>query len=518
MPSDKCPTPSDKTFDRPALPSSGKGLIESLLNNAIMRIIIAGAGAVGRHLAKLLASDRHDIVVINEDATRGDVLTDYDLQVIEGQPTLIDVLHQAGVHTADLFIGVMPHEADNILACCLAKGVGAHKTVARVDNYEFTRPEYVAHFERMGIDSVIFPEQLAASEICHSLSRSWVRQWWEIHKGLYMLAVKLREGAPIVGKQLREVCPPESPYIIACVKRHDETLIPRGDETLQDGDVAYFLTTGDTVNDIKTIAGKQDYGTIRHAIIMGGSTTAMQVVKQLNSDIHIKVIEQNSQRCSHLMDSCKRSNVMYLCGDGRDIQLLMEEGFSGERTNQAFLALTSNAEQNILSCIAAKRLGYRKTVAMIESLDYVNMAESFDIGLIINKKRIAAAHIYHMLLSKDVNNVKSLVIAEADVAEFKVSPEAPITRHLVRDLDLPTTINLGALVRDGKALIINGNTQIQAGDLVTVFCLQHALTTAEHLFASPKHIVSDAIEAVKHKASNLVSGLTKWMDTEHTKK
>lgn len=472
-----------------------------------MRIIIAGAGAVGRHLAKLLASDKHDIVVINEDPQRGEVLTDYDLQVIEGRPTQVDVQHDAGVQMADLFIGVMPHEADNILACCLAKGVGARKTVARVDNYEFTRPEYVEHFQRMGIDSVIFPEQLAATEIMQSLSRSWVRQWWEIHEDLFMLAVKLRAGAPIVGKQLREVCKPEVPYIIACVKRQGHTLIPRGDETLLDGDVAYFLTTRSNIDEIKAIAGKQDYGTIRHVIVMGGSTTTMQLIKQLDTSIHIKVVEQDAQRCSELMDACKRSNVMYLRGDGRDMQMLAEEAFFGERSHQAFLALTGNAEQNILACIAAKRSGYRKTVAMIENLDYVNMAESFDIGLIINKKRIAAAHIYHMLLSKDVNNVKSLVIAQADVAEFKVNPDAPITQGLVRQLHIPPTVNLGALVRDGKTMIINGNTQVEAGDLVTVFCLQNALTTAEHLFESPKHSVSDAVERVKQKAVRLMSEL-----------
>lgn len=474
-----------------------------------MRIIIAGAGAVGRHLAKLLTSDRHDIVVINEDTSRGEVLADYDLQVLEGQPTQVGVLHEAGVAEADLFIGVMPREADNILACCLAKGVGAQKTVARVDNYEFTRTEYADHFKRMGVDSIIFPEQLAATEIIHGLRRSWTRQWWEIHEDLFMLGIKIRAGAPIVGKRLRDVCQPEVPYMIAVVKREGETLIPRGDEMLRDGDVAYFLTTRSNIAEIKTITGKEDYGTIRNLIIMGGSTTAVQLLKQLDQSVHVKLIDQDVQRCKHLMNLCQHKNTMYLQGDGRDMQLLSEESFVGNRNHHAFLALTGNAEQNILACIAAKRSGYRKTVAMIESLDYVNMAESFDIGTIINKKRIAAAHIYHMLLSKDVNNVKSLVIAQADVAEFKVHPDSPITKHPVRQLRLPTTINLGALVRQGQTMLINGNTQIQEGDLVTVFCLQHALTTAERLFESPSHLLSDAAESVRDKAARLLSGLAR---------
>ncbi|MDO4715146.1 MAG: Trk system potassium transporter TrkA [Bacteroidales bacterium] len=475
-----------------------------------MRIIIAGAGAVGRHLAKLLTSDRHDIVVINEDASRGEVLADYDLQVIEGQPTQVGVLETAGVAHADLFIGVTPRESDNILACCIAKGVGAQKTVARVDNYEFTRTEYAEHFKRMGVDSVIFPEQLAAQEIIHGLQRSWVRQWWEIHEDLFMLGIKVRASAPIVGKQLRDVCKPEVPYMVAVVKRNGETLIPRGDEMLLDGDVAYFLTTRNHIAEIKSITGKEDYGKIRNLIIMGGSTTAIQLLRQLDDNIHVKVIDQDGQRCAHLMDACQRKNTMYLQGDGRDMQLLSEEAFSGERNTQAFLALTGNAEQNILACIAAKRSGYRKTVAMIESLDYVNMAESFDIGTIINKKRIAAAHIYHMLLSKDVNNVKSLVIAQADVAEFKVHPGSPITRCPVRELSIPSTINLGALVRDGQTILINGNTHIQAGDLVTVFCLQHALTTAEHLFEAPTQLLDNAVTAVRSKAGSLIAGLARW--------
>lgn len=166
-------------------------------------------------------------------------------------------------------------------------------------------------------------------------------------------------------------------------------------------------------------------------------------------------------------------------GDGRDIALLTEEGI---RNTQAFVALTGNAETNILACLTAKRLGVRKTVAMVENIDYISMAESLDIGTIINKKAIAASHIYQMMLDANVCNVRFLMAANADVAEFIPKEGSRITQKEVKDLGLPKGMTIGGLVRDGKGMLVSGNTRINAGDSVVVFCHDMNMKKIEKLF------------------------------------
>ncbi|MBQ8277035.1 MAG: NAD-binding protein, partial [Bacteroidaceae bacterium] len=255
-----------------------------------------------------------------------------------------------------------------------------------------------------------------------------------------------------------------------------DTLIPHGDDALTEGDVAYFMTTPKYVQHIREVAGKENYPDVKHIIVMGGGHTAVQTLWNLPDNMHAKVIESDVRRCERLNELLDKRNVLVLHGDGRDQELLAEEGIDNA---EAFVALTENSETNILACMAAKRFGVRKTVAMIENTDYISMAESFDIGSIINKKTFAASHIYQMMLKADIETMKSLTVANADVAEFVVKEGARLTRKPVKDLKLPATLTLGGLVRDGRGYLINGMTQIQSGDTVVAFCLENAVKQLE---------------------------------------
>lgn len=446
-----------------------------------MKIIIAGAGAVGTHLAKLLSRERNDITLIDKDPYRLEgISSNFELLTICGEPSSIAVLKEAEVARADLFIGVTPDEAHNMTCCMLASKLGAKKTVARVDNAEYVLPEHRDFFKTVGIDSIIYPEMLAGREIIHNIRRSWVRQWIEIQGGaLLILGLKIRAGAPLLDTPLKVLCQPDSPYHIVAVKRRGETVIPHGDDVVLDGDVAYFMTTPPYVETIKEAAGKADYPEVRSIFIMGGGDTTVQALQMLPPSIHAKVIDTDFHRCEELGELVDNSRVMIFHGDGRDLDLLREEGIGRAG---AFAALTDNSEMNILACLAAKSLGVMKTLAMIENLDYVNMAESLDIGSIINKKAFTASHIYQMMLKADVTNMKTLTVANADVAEFQVKEGMKITKKPVRDLGLPSTVTLGGLVRDGQGYLINGDTFIQPGDTVTAFCLQNTVQKLEKFF------------------------------------
>ena len=446
-----------------------------------MKIIIIGAYAIGTHLARLLSRNNDDITIIDDDGERlAQIGSDFDLMTMEASPSSINTLTDAGVAAADLFISVTPSQSLNINTCIIAHALGARKTVAKISDAEFTAEDKKEFFKRLGIDELIYPEILAARDIISGLKMSWVRQRWDVHDGaLVMLGIKLREACEILNKPLREISGPNDPYHVVAIKRGTDTIIPGGNDKLELYDLAYFMTTRQYIPYIRKIVGKEHYVDVKNVMVMGGGTTAVRAVPTMPEYMDVKVIEMNPERCEYLNDILDNDKTLIINGDGRDIPLLTEEGI---KNTQAFVALTGNAETNILACLTAKRLGVRKTVAMVENLDYASMAESLDIGTIINKKAIAASRIYQMMLDADVMNVTFLMSANADVAEFIPKEGSKVTRKPVKDLGLPPGMTIGGLVRDNVGMLVSGNTQIQAGDSVVVFCHGQNMKKIERLF------------------------------------
>lgn len=444
-----------------------------------MKIVIAGAGNVGIHLAKLLAGENQDIVLIDENPDKLARLdSSFDLLTIQESPVSLHGLKEAGAGSADLFVAVTTDESRNLISAQLAHNLGAKKTVARINNYEYLQPKNMEYFNSIGLDSLIYPELLAAKDIVDGMKLSWIRQWWEFAGGaLVMMGIKLRDNAQILDKPLAELGK-ELPYHIVAILREGETIIPSGSDTMRAGDLAYFMTMKKHIPHIRRIAGKEELPDVRDVIIMGGSRIAVRTAQLMPDYMNLKIIESDLDRCNRLTELVD-DRVMIINGDGRDPSLLMSEGI---QHTEAFVALTDNSETNILACLAAKRFGVTKTIAEVENIDYINMAEKLDIGTVINKKKIAASHIYQMMLDADVTNVKCLTFANADVAEFNVMDGARITRSLVKDISLPRGVTIGGLIRNKEALIVTGNTQILPGDHVVVFCLEGMIKTIEKYF------------------------------------
>ena len=445
-----------------------------------MKIIIGGAGAVGTHLAELLSSEKQDIILMDEDESKLSKMdSNFDLMTVCASPTSIQALKNAGVGEADLFIAVTPEESRNMTACMIATNLGAKKTLARIDNYEYLLPKHKEFFAQAGINSLIYPEMLAAKDIVDAIKMSWIRQWWEFYGGaLILIGAKMKETAQILNVPLFELGSRNIPFHIVAIKRGNETIIPRGDDMIKLNDIVYFTTTKKYIPYIQKIAGKEHYPEVRNVMIMGGSRIAVRASQYIPDYIQIKIIESDLERCHRLTDLVD-DKIMIINGDGRDIDLLLEEGI---KNTDAFVALTGNSETNILACLAAKRMGVTKTVAEVENIDYISMAESLDIGTVINKKMIAASHIYQMMLDADVSNVKCLTFANADVAEFKVKEGSRITQKAIKDMGLPKGITIGGMIRNGEGMLVTGNTIIQPGDHVVVFCLEKMIKKAEKFF------------------------------------
>ena len=434
-----------------------------------MKIIIAGAYDIGIYLATLLSHSHEDITLIDEDEERLDRMgAEADILSLQASPSSVKALKDAGTQHANLFIAVTPDQHLNLNICMIAKELGAKKTVAKIDDVQLTEPGVAELFERLGVSSLIVPEVLAATDIINGLKMSWVRQRWDVHNGaLVMLGIKLREGCEILNQPLKQLCGPDDPYHVVAIKRGYETIIPGGNDELKLYDLAYFMTTRQYIPYIRKIVGKEHYVDVKNVLFMGGGSTCIRAVKNLPSYMEAKIIEKSEERCEVLNNELDENKALVIHGDGRDIQLLNEEGIMN---TQAFVALTRNTETNILACPTAKRLGVRKTVAMVENMDYVSMADSLDIGTIVNKKDIAASHIYQMMLDADVCNVRFLTMANADVAEFTAQSGSKVTKKRVYELGLPKGVTIGGLVRNGVGVLVSGGTQIEAGDSVMVFC------------------------------------------------
>lgn len=443
-----------------------------------MKIVIAGAGEVGSHLAKLLSAEEQDIVLIDDNAEHLAVLdANYNLMTIEGNPTSFTTLREARVGGCDLFIAVTPYESNNIVACSIAKRLGAQTTVARISSYDFIRPENKPLMHRMGVDRLIYPEQVAAEEIATSLNRNWIRNWFELHGGAIILAgIKLRGGAPIAGMMLKDFAFSNRQFHVSAIKRNHETIIPRGDDHLEEGDIVYFTTTRDHIDDLLKITGKTEHK-IKKVLVMGGSKIAVRLVNMASNRFKFKIVESDMNVCRRLPQLCPDCEIIH--GDARESEVLADIGIDDM---DAFVALTDSSETNIFTCLTAKEMGVKKTVADVENIQFISQAENLNIGTVVNKKLLASSSIFQLLLDADSSTSKCLALADAEVAELEVRQGSKITRAAVKDLHLSRDLTLAGLIRNGEGTLITGNTVLQSGDRVLVFCLQGALHKVERLF------------------------------------
>lgn len=444
-----------------------------------MKIVIAGCGEVGSHLAKLLSREEQDITVVDEDSAKLAVLdSNYNLLTCQGRPTSFKTLRQAGVEGCDLFIAVTPFETRNIVACAIAKSLGAEKTVARVDNAEFKSADNRTFFSSIGNDDMIYPEYLAAQEIITALQHNWVRHWFELHDGeLILVGVKLRDGAPLVGMKLRELGMKSHDFHVAAIKRNHETIIPGGDDRIELNDIVYFMTTRDNVNNLIPLCGKTERR-IRDVIIMGGSRIAMQLCAMAGEKYRFKILDPDRNVCLKLSERCP--DALIINADARDTDALRDAGIAD---TDAFIALVDSSESNILTCLTAKEFGVIKTIAEVENLQFISEAEGLNIGTIVNKKLLASSRIFQMLLDRDTSTSKCLALADAEVAEIVAREDSKITRAPIKDLKLSRYMTIAGLIRDGKGQLVNGNTVIEPGDRVVVFTLDGVIHKVEKLFS-----------------------------------
>lgn len=445
-----------------------------------MKIVIAGAGEVGKYLARMLIKEYHDIVVIDTDE-RGlqYVESSLDLMTIKGSCSSISTLIEAGVGKADLFIAVTVSEEINILASVFAKKLGAKKTVARVDNMEYIEPKNKPYMLGLGVDRLIFPEYIAAREVVGLLKQTGTNEIFEFSGGkLTLFVIRLSENAPIKGMSLREAAKVinNTNFRAVAVSRNDVTIIPKGDDVLQVDDLVYIITNPAGIKSLIKYSGKENFD-IHNVMILGASRIGKKVARSIENYLNVKLIEIDTDKSELIANEL--SKTLVINGDGRDIEMLKYEGLE---KMDAFIAVTGNSETNILSCIMAKRAGVKRTIAEIENMEYIDLANQMGIDTIINKKLSAASRIYTFTMKAEVASIKCLTGSEAEVMEFVVQNNAIITSDILKNVDFPKGAIIGGVVRGNKSFIATGDTHIKAQDKVVVFALPEAIFKIENYF------------------------------------
>ena len=445
-----------------------------------MRIVIAGAGDMGSHLAKMLSGNGHDITVVDADPKLlGEVVSLADIITVEGDSTTFETLRKAAVKRCDLFIAVSPGENENILSAMLAKQLGAKKSIARIDNKEYLEPNNKEIFIEMGIDYLFYPERDAAREVINLLGHTSTTEYVDFSSGKLSLVVfRIDPTSPLVGRELSGFAADDKPldYRTVAITRANRTIIPRKGEKFMAEDVIYVISRQDAVKELTELSGQTGVE-VNNMMILGGSRIGIRIAEELQDEINIKLVDYDAEKAYRLAERLEKTLIIN--EDGRNTEAMLEEGLGNM---DAFVAVTGRSETNILAAMLAKRLGVKKVIAEVEHLNYITLAESIGIDTIINKKLITASNIFRFTMSTDVQAIKCLNGSEAEVLEFIVKPNSPATKSRIKDMDLPDDVIIGGIVRGNKAFIAVGNTEISAYDRVVVFAMPSAIARIGEYF------------------------------------
>ena len=448
-----------------------------------MKIIIAGAGEVGFHLAKLLSFESQDITLIDTDRERLNYAEGHlDIKTIRGNASSLSLIRESNAGQSDLFIAVTAHESINLMVCAMAKQLGCKRTIARISSIEFINSADDISFQEIGVDELISPEELAAVEIQQLLDQSAFSNSYEFEKGaLTMIGTKLGDEVPFVGKSVMEAATifPNVHFMPIAIQRKGTqyTMIPRGDTVFEAGDTVFFITLKAGVDEIQKLSGKSNEP-IKNVMILGGSKIGINTARDLcEKKFNVILLEQNKLKALEISEILP--DIMVIHGDGRSSELLEEEAIE---SMDAFISVTENSETNIMSCLMASSKGVKKTIALVENMDYFHLSHAIGIDTLINKKLLTANTIFRYIRRGDVVDMTTLNNLNAEILEFIVKPTSKVANYRIKDLDFPRTATIGGIIKEGEGVIALGDYKIKAGDRVVVCCLPRAIKRIESLF------------------------------------
>lgn len=445
-----------------------------------MKIVIAGAGDLGFHLAKLLSHEKQDIILID---TNQDVLdyaaTYLDVFTLRGDAASVAVLEKAGVSEAHMVLAMTTSEKTNLVTAILSKKFGAVQTIARVDNIEYLEPRQREIFQELGVDRLISPQQLAAQEIERLLKQCELTDIFEFEGGaINLIGFSIDENTPerfrTVGELLKEYT--EQQFRPVAILRKHETIIPREYTRLHDKDQLFFLAGKEQIESILKAVGKTQVK-VRNVMILGGSPLAYRTAKLLEETYFVTIVEGDKEKCRQLTEEL--NHALIIKADPSNIEVLKEEGLSDM---DAFIALTPNSETNIITSLMAESLGVYKTVALVDNTDYTHISQNIGVDTLINKKLIAANNVFRFVRKGKIEAITGLHGVDAEIIEYVVHRQNRLTKHPLKQQHFPKNTVIGAIIRGTQCIIPTGDFQLAVDDKVIIFAMPDSLGKLDQIF------------------------------------
>jgi len=447
-----------------------------------MRIIISGIGDVGFHLAKLMSAQSHDIVVIDTDKEKIQYAEDHlDIISYRGSSSSFSTLQEAKVAQTDLFLAVTNADEVNLTSCMIAKKMGAALCIARISNAEYNSSQQQTFFQELGIDGMIFPEEIAAREIFRLITKAEFSEFFDFfEKKLSIAGITVEAGSQLDNRTIEELkfLNENNDFMAVAILRDGETIIPRSKTTVLEGDLIYFVLEPHATQTVLRLTGTEKF-VINKIMIVGGGKIGESAARMLEKDYQVKLIEKDKQRAFELAENL--TDTLIINGDGRDVELLEEEDLENM---DAFIALSGDAETNIISSIVAKNHDVRKTIALVDNMDYINISQNIGIDALVNKKLIAANNIFRYVRKGDIGDLISLPGLDIEVLEFIVGSECKINNKQIKNLGFPKNAIIAGVIRNNRGYITMGDFVAKENDRVIVVSKPEAISRVEAFFSN----------------------------------
>jgi trk system potassium uptake protein TrkA len=450
-----------------------------------MKILIVGSGQVGYFLCDRLSCEGHEVTLVDRDEETVERAQDrLNVLGIVGNGASAEILEQAGIKSADIFIAVTNIDEVNILACLLAREYRVDVLVARTKNIEFTSSKAVLSKEKLGIDLLINPDDAVAEELSKLACDSNAFDVAEFAEGQILFqGYRIKPGSPLCDLSLAELGELRGMYrfVVVAITRGTTTIIPHGDDTIQAGDRIYIFAPQQELPAINYLlqAEQKIEKSNRRAFILGGSSIGQQVARNIEGqNFHVKLVDKDEDRCYQLAEHLNKTVVIN--ADGLDVPTLLDEGL-GEA--DIFIAVTDNDQTNILTCLLAKQHQVRRTLALVSQPELIGLASDLGIDACISPRLAAAGAILKFVRRGDVISLTAVEGSNSEVLEIEINKESGLIDKPLKDLHFPRGAIIGVIVRGADYEIPTGESRLGEGDRVVVFTLPEALQKVERFFA-----------------------------------
>lgn len=443
-----------------------------------MKIIIVGAGAVGSIVAERLAGEFHDVTLIEADERIArEAQQSLDALVLHGNGATADMLQKAQAHRAHILIAVTNNDEINMLACIQAGNMGVKTRVARVRNRDYCKDESASV---LGIDRVINPDNVAVEEIHELLMRPAATDLYEFADGrVQVIGARVGRDAPVLDKTLNEIEDAVGSRwsLVAAISRDGRTIIPGGSDVLQEDDHVFLVGRRGKVTEALTHLARPRRP-MHTIMIAGGSRVGIHLAERLTTEgLHVKLIEADEERARYASNRLARALVLH--GDATDSELLRSEGIESV---DAFVAVSTDEQLNLTSCLIARHRSQAKTIALIKRPNYVPLASDIGIDAAVSPRLSMAGAIMRFFRHGNVLIRVSLPDSEAEIMELEATEKSSVVGRPLATLDFPRDAIVGALIKPYQVVVPRGSDVVEPGDKVLVFALPQAMKSVQKLF------------------------------------